>query len=127
ATLGGAGGGGGGGSPACRYDHPLPPGEAGKRRQDAVADLDVLHPWPHGENAADTLIADDDWNRGAQCIDALCEQEVARLDGGKLDPDEDLVRVGSVGLGNVDILKTVDRVGGCTSQEARAKHAKITH
>jgi hypothetical protein len=47
---------------------------------------------------------------GAQRIDAQGEQEVARVDGGKLDPNEDLVGAGSVGLGNVDILKTVDRV-----------------
>jgi hypothetical protein len=30
--------------------------------------------------------------------------------GGELDADEDLVGAGSVRLGNVDILKTVDRV-----------------
>jgi hypothetical protein len=30
--------------------------------------------------------------------------------GAKLDADEDLVGAGSVGLGNVDIPKTVDRV-----------------
>ncbi len=52
----------------------------------------------------------DGWKRGAVCIDALCDHEVVRVDGGKLDADEDLVGAGSVGLGNVDILKTVDRV-----------------
>jgi len=30
--------------------------------------------------------------------------------GGILDAEEGLVRAGSVGLGNVDIFKTVDRV-----------------
>jgi hypothetical protein len=33
-----------------------------------------------------------------------------RVDGGKLDADKDLVGAGSVGLGNVNVLKTVDRV-----------------
>src|ERR1700730_3182785 len=82
----------------------------GKRRQDAVADLDVLHPLPHGENAAACLIADDGWKRGAECIGSLCEHEVARVYGGKLDADEDLGAARRVGLGNVDILKTFDRV-----------------
>ena len=103
-----------GGKAACRYDHPLPPSEAGKRRQDPVADLDALHPRPYGENAADAFIADDGWKRGAVCIDALCDHEVVRVDGGKLDADEDLVEAGGVWLGNVDILKTVDGVAkGC--------------
>src|SRR5438128_3992138 len=51
-------------------DDPLPPSEAGRRRQDPVADLDALDPRPHGENPADALIADDGWQRGAECIDA---------------------------------------------------------
>src|SRR5207247_479573 len=57
-----------------RNDQSLPAGEAGERRQDPVAELDVLHPWTHIENAADSFIADDGWKRGAQCIDAICEQ-----------------------------------------------------
>ena len=96
--------------PVCGNDHSLPPGKAGKRREDAVADLDVLHPRPHGENAADTFTADHGWKRGAQCIDAPCEQEVARVDRRKLDADEHLIRAGSFGLRNVDILKTLYRV-----------------
>jgi hypothetical protein len=95
---------------ACRYDHPLPPGEARKRRQDPVADLDALHSRPYGENAADAFIADNGWQRWAECIDALCDHQVVRVDGGKLDADQDLVRAGSVRLGNPDIFKTVDRV-----------------
>jgi hypothetical protein len=99
-----------GGKATCRYDHPLPPGEAAKWRQDPVADLDAPHPRPYGENPADAFIADDGWKRGADCIDALCDHEVVRVDGGKFDADEDLVGAGSVGLGNVGVLKTVDRV-----------------
>jgi hypothetical protein len=93
-----------------RYDHPLPPSEAARRRQDPVADLDALHPRPYGENPADAFIPDDGRKRGAECIDALCDHEVVRVDRGKLDADHDLVQEGSVGLGNLDILETVDRV-----------------
>ena len=99
-----------GGKAACRYDHPLPPSEAAQRRQDPVADLDALHPRPYRENPADAFIADDGWKRRAECVDALCNHEVVRVDGRKFDADENLVGAWSVGLGNVDILKTVDRV-----------------
>src|SRR6266851_1485293 len=98
------------GKAAGRYDHPLPPSEAGQRRQDPVADLDALHPRPYGENPADAFITDDGGKRRAECVDALCDHEVVRVDGGKLDADQDLVRAGSVGLGNVDVLETLDRV-----------------
>jgi len=37
---------------------------------------------------------------GAECVDALCDHEVVRVDEGKLDADQELVRAGSVGLGN---------------------------
>src|SRR6266436_5233422 len=50
----------------CGNDQPLPPGEAGERRQNAVAGLDVLYSRPDGENAADTFIANDSWKRRAQ-------------------------------------------------------------
>jgi len=40
----------------------------------------------------------------------LCDQEVVRVDGEKLDADEDLVGAGGVRLGDVDTLKTVDRI-----------------
>jgi len=66
----------------------------------------------------------DGWKRGAVCIDALCDHEVVRVDGGKLDADEDLVGAGSVGLGNVDILKTVDRVA--KSCELNSTHIEIS-
>src|SRR5438105_3053942 len=56
--------------------------------------------------------------------DASCEQEVVRVDGGKLDADEDLVGAGSVGLGNIDILKTVDRVA--KSCELNSTHIDIS-
>jgi hypothetical protein len=49
--------------------------ESGAR---TVADLDVLHPRPRGENAADTLIADDGWTRRAQ----LAPVRQCRLDCG---------------------------------------------
>src|SRR4030081_679976 len=44
--------------------------------------------------------------------------------GGKLDADEDLVGAGSVGLGNVDILKTVD--GVAKSCELNSTHIDIS-
>ena len=99
-----------GGKAACRYDHPLPPSEAAQRRQDPVADLDALHPRPYRENPADAFIADDGGERGADCVDALRDQEVVWVDGGKFDADENLVEAGSIGFGNVDILQAVDRV-----------------
>ena len=86
-----------GGRAVCRYDHPLPPGEAGKRRQDPVAEPDALHSRPYGPNPADPFIADDGWKRGAECVDALRYDEVVRVDGGILDADQDLVWAGSVG------------------------------
>src|SRR5882672_5986476 len=61
----------------CGCDQSLPPGEAGKRRQDAVADLHVFYALPHRENAANTFVADYARKRGADCIDSVCEQEVA--------------------------------------------------
>src|SRR5580704_8220940 len=67
-------------------------------------------PRPYSQHLADPFIADDGWKRGAECVDALCDHEVVRVDGGILDADQDLVWAGSVGLGNVDALKTVDRV-----------------
>src|SRR5258708_14988640 len=72
--------------------------------------LTLSHSRPYGQHPADPFIAEDGGKRGAECIDALCDHEVVRVDGGKLDADEDMVGAGSVGLGNVDILKTVDRV-----------------
>ena len=45
-----------GGKAARRYDDPLPPSEAGRRRQDPVADLDALHPRPYRENPAGALV-----------------------------------------------------------------------
>jgi hypothetical protein len=54
----------------------------------------------------------------------LCEQEVARVDGGKLDADEDLVGAGSVGLRNIDILETVDRIA--ISCELNSTHIDIS-
>jgi hypothetical protein len=51
----------------------LSPGEAGERRQNAVAELDVLHSWPHSENAADTFIANDGRKSGTRSVDAACE------------------------------------------------------
>jgi hypothetical protein len=53
-----------GGKASCRYDHPLPPGEAGRRRQDPVAEPDVLHSRPYGQHLAEPFIADDGWKRG---------------------------------------------------------------
>jgi hypothetical protein len=82
-----------------RYDHPLPPREAGERRQDPVADFDVLHGTSYGKNAADAFIADNGWERGAQWIDALCDQEVTEVDRRKFDANKDLARAGSVRLG----------------------------
>ena len=76
------------------------------------------------ENAADTFITDDGWKRGVQCIDAPCEQEVARVEGGKLDADEDLVWAGSVGGRNVDVLKTLERVA--ISCELNSAHIDIS-
>jgi hypothetical protein len=55
---------------------------------------------------------------------ALGDHEVVRVDGGKLDADEDLVGAGSVGLGNVDILKTVD--GVAKSCELNSTHIDIS-
>jgi hypothetical protein len=57
-------------------------------------------------------------------IDALREQEVVRVDRGKLDADEDLIGARGVGLGNVDILKTVDRVA--KSCELNSTHVDIS-
>jgi hypothetical protein len=71
-----------------------------------------------------TFIADDGWKRGAECVDALCDHEVVRVDGGKLDADEDLVGTGSIGLGNVDILKTIDRVA--KSCELNSAHIDVS-
>jgi hypothetical protein len=65
---------------------------------------------PTTRTRPDAFIADDGGKRGAECVDALREHEVVRVDGGKFDADENLVGAWSVGLGNVDILKTVDRV-----------------
>lgn len=48
----------------------------------------------------------------------------SRVDGGKLDADEDLVGAGSVGLGNVDILKTLDRVA--KKCELKSTHIDIS-
>jgi hypothetical protein len=59
-----------------------------------------------------------------QCIDALYEHEIARVDWAKLDANEDLVRAGSVGRGNVDILKTLDRVA--ISRELNSAHIDIS-
>src|SRR6202023_2889223 len=73
-------------------------------------DLDALHPRPYRENPADAFIADDGGKLRAECVDALRDHEVVRVDGGKFDADENLVGAWSVGLANVDILKTVDRV-----------------
>src|ERR1700687_4144602 len=56
--------------------------------------------------------------------EALCEHEVARVDWRNLDADEDLVRAGSVGRGNVDILKTLDRVA--ISRELNSAHIDIS-
>jgi hypothetical protein len=70
-----------------------------KRRQDPVADFDVLHGTSYGKNAADAFIADNGWERGAQRKDALCDQEVAGVDRGKFDADEDLARAGASGSG----------------------------
>jgi hypothetical protein len=43
-----------------------------------------------GQHLADPFIADDGWKRG-EFVDALCDHEVVRVDGGILDADEDLV------------------------------------
>jgi hypothetical protein len=86
------------------------PSEAARRRQDPVADLDALHPRPYRENPAYAFIAYDRRKRGTDRIDALCDHQVVRVDRGKFDADEDLVRAGSVGLRNVDILQAFDRV-----------------
>jgi hypothetical protein len=109
---------------ACRNNDSLPPGEAGKRREDAVADLDVLHPRSHCEDATDTFAAYYGWKCGADSIDAPCEQEVARVDRRKLNPDKDLIRAGSLGLGNVDVLKTFD--GFSISRELNSTHIDIS-
>jgi hypothetical protein len=61
---------------------------------------------------------------GAECIDALCDHEVVRVDGGKLDADENLVGAGSIGLGNVDMHKTVHRVA--KSCELNSTHIDIS-
>src|ERR1700691_3362980 len=106
--------------PVCREDHSLPPGEAGKRREDTVAGLDVLHASSHCENAADAFIADDGWKRGARSINTACEQQVALVERRKLDSYKDLVRPRSGRLRNVDILKTLDRVA--ISDELNSAH-----
>jgi hypothetical protein len=69
--------------------------------------------------------ADDGWKRGAQCIEAICEQQVARVDRGKFDADEDLVRAGSFGLANVDILKSLGRVA--VSCELNSAHIDLSY
>src|SRR5262249_48832032 len=108
-----------------RNNHSFSPSEAGKRGQYAVADLDVLHSWPYGENAADTFIADDGWKSGAHSVDAPCEQEVALVERGKLNPDQNLVRARSLGLWNVDILKTLEGVAiGC---ELNSAHIDVSY
>jgi hypothetical protein len=52
------------------------------------------------------------------------DHEVARIDGGKLYADEDLVGAGSIWFGNVDVLKTVDRVA--KSCELNSTHIDIS-
>jgi hypothetical protein len=52
------------------------------------------------------------------------EQEVARTERRKLDTDEDLVGARSVGLGNLDIPKTLDRVA--ISRELNSAHINIS-
>src|SRR5271157_1991184 len=114
-------------TPPIRVSCGGSPGEAGRRRQDPVAEPDALHSRPYGQNPADPFIADDGWKRGAECVDALCDHEVVRVDGVILDADEDLVWAGSVGLGNVDALKTVDRVAKSCESSRRlviALHAR---
>jgi hypothetical protein len=69
-----------------------------------------LHGTSYGKNAADAFIADNGWERGAQWIDALCDQEVTEVDRRKFDANKDLARAGSVRLGNVGVFKTVDGV-----------------
>src|SRR4029077_21071520 len=78
----------------------------------------------HGENAADTFIADDGWKRWAHSVNAPRDQEVALVERRELDLDEDLVRSGSRGRREVDILKTLDRVAiGC---ELNSAHIDIS-
>jgi hypothetical protein len=52
-------------------------------------------------------------SEGRTAVDALRDQEVVCVDGGKFDADENLVEAGSIGFGNVDILQAVDRVAKC--------------
>ena len=72
--------------------------------------LTLSTPRPYGENSADPFIADHGGKRGTERIDALGDHEVVRVDWGKFDADQDVVRAGSVGLGNVDVLETLDSV-----------------
>jgi hypothetical protein len=58
--------------------------------------------------------------RAGRDADAPCKQEVALVERRKLDPDENLVRARSLGRGNVDILKTLDRVA--ISRELNSAH-----
>jgi hypothetical protein len=55
----------------------------------ASTEPDALHSRPYGQNPADPFIADNGWKRGAECVDALCDHEVVRVDEGILDADED--------------------------------------
>src|ERR1700720_3441763 len=45
-----------------------------------VAEPGVLHSRPYGQHLADPFIADDGWRRGAECVDALRDHEVVRVD-----------------------------------------------
>jgi hypothetical protein len=82
--------------------------ESGARTRSPT--LTCSTPAPTARTRADAFTADHGWKRRADSIDAPCEQEVARVDRRKLNPDKDLIGARSRRLRNVDVLKTLDRI-----------------
>ena len=70
--------------PSGRSDHSLPPGEAGERRQDPVADLDVTTPGPTSRTRPTAFIADDGRKRGRIAY-MPCASIGRGIDRGKFD------------------------------------------
>ena len=76
--------------PFRRHDDPLGPGEAIERRQDAIADSDIVNARTYGQDPADALVANDARQAWAKGVGAADHEQVAEIDRGEFDADQSL-------------------------------------
>src|SRR5271170_2046524 len=102
------------------HDDPLGPREAIERRQDAIADSDIVDARTYGQYPADALVANHARQAWAKGVGAADHQQVAEIDRGEFDAYQNLAGAWRGGFLNLHEFETLG--GIAESGEVNGAH-----